>query len=104
VVTPAVDGLGIFTRPPFDATLLLGAWGALLAVLGNDGWFEMIGESDDQVHRACGRRLQCRPDRGGQNFSGVGEFVCKIHVNPDCAWFDAQPLTAHPSSAAVHYR
>src|ERR1700721_838544 len=43
VVAPFVDSFRIFARPPFQAALLLGAWGALLAVFGNDGWFKMIG-------------------------------------------------------------
>src|ERR1019366_7766948 len=65
VVSPAVDYFGIFSRPPFQAALLLGTRDTLLAVFGIDGRFEMIGHGKDQVHGAADRRVQRAPGRGG---------------------------------------
>src|SRR5208282_3487747 len=44
VVAPAVDRFGVFARPPFQTALLFGARCALLAVLWNDGRFEVVGQ------------------------------------------------------------
>src|ERR1700687_837132 len=74
VVAPVVDGFGILARPPFQAALLLGARGVLLAVFGNDGGFEMIGQGKDQVPGAAGWRFQGAPGRGGEDLSGIGEL------------------------------
>jgi hypothetical protein len=65
VVAPAVDGFGIFAHPPFQAAFLLGTRDALVAVLGNDGRFEVIGQRKDHMHgtanAATAARARSRP-------------------------------------------
>src|SRR6266851_9443738 len=56
VVAPVVGNFGIFADPRIEAALLLGARDALLTVFGIDGRFEMIGQCEDHVHGATGRR------------------------------------------------
>jgi len=75
VVAPAVDDVGIFANPGFEPALLLGTRGALLAVAGNDGRLEMIGQGKDQVHGAASRRVQRAPGCGRQDLSCVGDLV-----------------------------
>jgi hypothetical protein len=54
VVSPAVDGLGIFACPPFEAALLLVAQSTLLTVFGNYSWLEVIIQREDDVYGAVG--------------------------------------------------
>src|SRR4029077_9835663 len=75
VVAPAVHDFGIFANPELQPALLLGARSALLAVFRDNAWFEMIGQSKDQVHRAVGSRIQRAPGCGRQDLSCVGDLV-----------------------------
>src|SRR5208282_31260 len=79
MVAPAVDDFGIFARPPFQATLLLVARDALIAVFRDNGGFEMIGPGEDQVHGPARRRLQRAPSRRRQDLSGVGDLSFETH-------------------------
>ena len=85
VVAPLIDNFWIFARPPFQPSLLLGAWSAFLTVFRNDGGFEMISQSDDQVHGAFWRGLQRAKGRGWQDFSGVSELVFETHLETCCS-------------------
>src|ERR1017187_4248619 len=67
VVSPAVDYFGIFSRPPFQAVLLLGTRYRLLSIFGIDGRFEMNSRGKDQVHGAADRRVRRAPGRGRQD-------------------------------------
>src|SRR5579862_54082 len=78
-ISPAVDDFWVFARPPFQATLLLWARGALLAVFGNDARLEMIGKGDDQMDGAARRRLQSAPSGRGEHLSCVIDLFLQAH-------------------------
>src|SRR5260370_10789040 len=80
VVSPAVDNFGIFAHPGFQAALLLGTRDAFLAVLGIDGWLEMISQGNDQMHGAAGGRVQRTPSRGRKDLSCVGDLSVYSHL------------------------
>src|SRR5208283_199566 len=84
VVTPGVDDFGILAHPPFQAALLLGARRALLTVFGNNGRFEVVGQGQNQMHRAVDRRLQSAPGRGQHYLSGIGELFSETHLAVRC--------------------
>jgi hypothetical protein len=85
VVTPAVDHFRILARPIFQAALLLGVRDALMTIGGVDGRLEVIGQSQNDVHRATDRRLQRAPNRRRHNLSYVGNFVFETHFHSEIA-------------------
>jgi hypothetical protein len=74
VVTEGIDDFGVFARPCFQAPFLLDARGVLLAIPGNDRWFEMIRQRKYDMRGTMAHRSQSLPHRNGKNFFGVDEL------------------------------
>lgn len=79
MVAEAVDNFRVFAHPGFQAAFLLMARGMLLAIAGNDRWFEMIGQSEYDVCSSRSCWPQGLPRYSGENFSSIGELFFQPH-------------------------